>query len=94
MWSADAIFLDFLRCGGNLAKMKNLIVSLIVVLFAVATMPANAQTRKGRMTQTERSHMNKKSQRWAKKRMRAAKGDLTNVKCTTRQSRRYARKSG
>ncbi|MEZ4800617.1 MAG: hypothetical protein R2809_12765 [Flavobacteriales bacterium] len=73
--------------------MKRILIIFALLSFFLSAVPASAQTRKGHMTQKERVQMNKKSQRWAKKRMKAAKGDLTNVKCTTRQSRRYARKA-
>lgn len=73
--------------------MKRFLIILTLLSFFLSAVPAEAQSRKGHMSQKERVQMNKKSQRWAKKRMKAAKGDLTNIKCTTRQSKKYARKT-
>lgn len=74
--------------------MKKIWILLLLPLFLVLLpSESQAQTRKGYMTSVERSKMNKKSSRWAKRRVRASKGDMTNIKCSPRQTRRAARRS-
>lgn len=73
--------------------MKRRLILLLLPFFLLYSMPSEAQTRKGRMTSHERVKMNKKSSRWAKKRIKASKGDMTNIKCSPRQTRRAARKA-
>ena len=69
------------------------ILLLLPLFLLVVPVDSQAQTRKGHMTSKERVKMNKKSSRWAKRRIRASKGDLTNIKCSPRQTRRAARRS-
>jgi hypothetical protein len=74
--------------------MKRGILLLFLGVFLLSFAPeTQAQTRKGQMTSKERQRTNRKASRWSKRRMKAAKYDMTNVKCNTRQSRRYARKN-
>jgi hypothetical protein len=51
-----------------------------------------AQTAKRGFDYNSHAKMNKKAKRWGEKRNKATKGDMTNLKCSPRESRRYARK--
>ena len=73
--------------------MKRPLIFLLFTLFIISTVPASAQTRQGHMTSSERVKMNKKSSRWAKRRIKASKGDMTNIKCSPRQTRKAARRA-
>jgi hypothetical protein len=73
-------------------NMKKLIHIGILFIFLLSFLPTEAQTRAGQMSSKERARVTRKANRWSKRRMKAAKYDMTNVKCNVRQSRRYARK--
>lgn len=68
---------------------------MIVLLTFMLPTGTEAQTqKKGKgFDYKQHDHNNQKAKRWAKRRMKASDGDQVNLKCSARQSRRYARKS-
>jgi hypothetical protein len=75
--------------------MKRLI--MIIALLAIFTphegMAQSKSNSKG-FDYSSHAKMNKKAQRWKKRRMKAADGDQLNVQCSVRKSRRAARRAG
>ena len=65
-------------------------VLILALIFAVGNV--SAQSAKGGFDYNSHAKMNKKAKRWGERRNKASKGDMTNLKCSPRQSRRYARK--
>jgi hypothetical protein len=67
--------------------------SLILMLLALFTSGATyAQSQRG-FDYKAHAQMNKKAGQWSKRRTKAAKGDMTNIKCSVRATRRATRKS-
>ncbi|MFN0031552.1 MAG: hypothetical protein ACKVOR_05280 [Flavobacteriales bacterium] len=75
-------------------KMKLIWIAACLMLLTNA-LPAEAQKFKEQKGFNYKAHQkkNEKSKKWAKRRVRAAKGDLVHVQCTPGQSRRHARRS-
>jgi len=65
-------------------------VLILALIFGAGQV--NAQTAKKGFDYNSHAKMNKKAKRWGEKRNKASRGDMTNVKCSPRESRRYARK--
>lgn len=74
----------------NLAAMKKSVVFILAVLFSFGSM--HAQSQRG-FDYKAHASMNKKAAKWGKRRTKAAKGDITNIKCSVRTTRRATRKS-
>jgi hypothetical protein len=74
--------------------MKNVTYILFTLLMLLAFSNAGTaqSTRGGRgFDYAAHNQMNKKAGAWSKRRMKACRGDMANLKCNARQSRRYAR---
>ncbi|MDZ4751914.1 MAG: hypothetical protein SGI87_09895 [Flavobacteriales bacterium] len=75
--------------------MKTIIISLAVFLFSVTVPQSSFAEDLGRKPSgynyAKHAKKNQKAAKWSKKRMRAAKGNMINVKCNAHQSARYAR---
>jgi hypothetical protein len=71
-------------------KPASKIIAIIIFLIPFV---AGAQSNKGFDYQAHRK-MNKKAARWGENRIKASKGDKTNLQCSVRKTRRHARKAG
>jgi hypothetical protein len=75
--------------------MKTIIIALAAILFSVGA-PQNVLAEESGRKPTgfnyaKHARKNQKAAKFSKKRMRAAKGNMVNVKCNARQTARYAR---
>lgn len=66
---------------------------LIALIIFLVPFIAGAQSAKG-FDYRAHQKMNKKAARWGENRVKASKGDKTNLQCSVRKTRRHARKSG
>jgi hypothetical protein len=73
--------------------MKKFIIVLLSAILLLPSEASLAQSSPRGFDYQAHAAMNKKAGRWGKRRMKAAKGDVTNVRCSVRSSRRAARKS-
>lgn len=65
---------------------------IIALLLLLLPLCMNAQSDRGFDYGGHRK-MNKKAARWGKHRVKASKGDYTNLQCSVRKTRRHARRS-
>jgi hypothetical protein len=63
---------------------------LMLLTFSNAGMAQSARSGRG-FDYAAHHKTNMKAGAWSKRRMRACRGDMVNLKCNARQSRRYAR---
>jgi hypothetical protein len=70
--------------------MKKSLIYILLALFTSGT--TFAQSQRG-FDYKAHAQMNKKAHKWGKRRTKAAKGDITNIKCSVRTTRRATRKS-
>ncbi len=75
--------------------MKRLLL-LVALIWMMLPQEGAAQrkTSGGGFDYASHAKMNKKAQRWKKRRMKAADGDQLNVQCSVRKSRKAARRAG
>ncbi len=72
-------------------RVRAFILSIIMLLtFSNAGMAQSTRSGRG-FDYAAHNKMNKKAGAWSKRRMKACRGDMANLKCNARQSRRYAR---
>lgn len=74
--------------------MKSIIRIFFLAAFLML-MPetSQAQTRGKGFDYKAHKSQNAKAQKWAKRRVKASKGDQTNVQCSPRTTRRHARRA-
>ena len=73
--------------------MRKLILFLPLLLLMVFSNDSTAQKRTRGFDYAGHHRMNMKAKRWGKHRLKAAKNDQTNLRCSVRTSRRAARRS-
>jgi hypothetical protein len=71
--------------------MRKLILFLPLLLLMVFSNDSTAQKRTKGFDYAGHHRMNMKAKRWGKHRLKAAKNDQTNLRCSVRTSRRAAR---
>ena len=75
--------------------MKTIIIALTAFLFSLTAPQSVLAEDTGRkptgFNYAKHARKNQKAAKFSKKRMRAAKGNMVNVKCNARQSAKYAR---
>lgn len=72
--------------------MKTYMVLFLLVVFSICQSAyASPQPPKKGFNYKAHKQMNQKANRWGVKRMKSAKFDMVNLKCTGKQSRKYAR---
>lgn len=75
--------------------MKTILIALAALLFSVGAPAVSMAADSGRkptgFNYAKHAKKNKKAAKFSQKRMRAAKGNMVNVKCNSRQTARYAR---
>jgi hypothetical protein len=90
-WSQgnNVAFLVFLFYSRKTRPMKRL---LIFFLLAAIALVAPAQSAQRGFDYNGHAKMNKQAKRWGERRVKASRNDQTNLKCSPRESRKYARK--
>jgi hypothetical protein len=73
--------------------MRTIIKIFMFAFLLFAVEPAIAQAPMKGFDYSAHQKLNKQAGRWGKRRVKASKGDHTNLKCSVKQTRRYARKS-
>ncbi len=73
--------------------MKKFIQIILVVALSFSFSNVYSQTSVKGYDYKSHHRTNKKAQKWGNNRMKASDGDQTNLKCSVRKSRRYARKN-
>jgi hypothetical protein len=75
--------------------MKTILIAFAALLLFVSNPTTVCASDSGRkptgFNYAKHARKNQKAAKFSKKRMRAAKGNMVNVKCNSRQTARYAR---
>ncbi len=72
--------------------MKKFLQIVLLSAFCLSFQLAIAQSSSKGYDYKGHQRTNAKAQKWGKHRMKASDGDQTNLKCSVRKSRRYARR--